>query len=391
MSSTRRQQASGALWRMRPLVLGLLPVVLPLPARAQGYSQNDPWVLRLEASGSRETNANFLPGGQADWLAHAGLSLTHTRRGPKGNLALSATGGLTRYSQERQLNRYDYAANLALDRTLGARTSFRIGDNFSESSSNQIQDLTDAGILLPTAKTRYNRAFGDLTYRLGSRTSLSVNVSHNWVQFDTSALANGWTASGGVSLSWTPAVTNTFSLSGVFMTSHYLTSIADILTGAVGWTRTLSLRSSLSLSGGLSYLLPRDDERSSRPSPYVSVALSKTLERGQVRLTASHGVDQAYGYASERISDQARLNVLRTVGKKLSLNMSAGCGLSRDAYALDTGFTTAQVSLSAAYALRPNIGMSGQYGYRRSDPRGDPPALSGHTLGASLSYGRSWR
>jgi hypothetical protein len=382
-------------WLARRMTLWLawtLPVALtPASAAAQGYSAADPWVLRFDVSGGNDTNATYLPAGPADWLGRVGAFLAHNHRGSKGGFSISASGGYTRYLRTTGLSRPDYSANLTADRTLSQRASFRVTETFTESYSNQIRNLTDAGILLPTAKTRYNYAFGELTYRLGPRTRMVATVSHNWALFDTQALTDGWTLSGSASLNWSPSPSNGFSLMGSYATSNYTNRKADILTAALGWTRTLGRRASMTLNGGVTSLSPRGAAGASRTEPYGTFALTKATQRGQLGFTASHSVDQAYGYGSARVSDQANLNLTRTLTKKLSATMNANVGLSQDPYFSEKRFKTTQAGVEASYAPSPEIALAGRYSFRRSDGLGSYPVYTSHLMGLSLSYGKSWR
>jgi hypothetical protein len=382
-------------WLARRKTLWLawtLPVALtPASAAAQRYSAADPWVLKLDASAGNATNATFLPGGPADWLGRVGASLAYNHRGSKGDFAVSAYGGYTRYLRTTELNRPDYSATLTAGRTLSQRASFRVTETFTESYANQIRNLTDVGILLPTAKTRYNNAFGELTYRASARTRVVATVSHNWAQFDTEGLTDGWTLSSSVSLNWSPSTTNGFSFTGSFATNNYTNRKADILTAALGWTRKLGQRSSMTLNGGVTNLSQRDAGGSSRLNPYGTFTLAKAMQRGQLGFTASHTVDQAFGYGSERVSDQATLNLTRTLTRKLSATMNANVGLSQDPYFSDKRFKTILVGVEASYSVRPEIGLAGRYAFRRNDGQGSYPVYSSHLMGLSLSYGKSWR
>jgi hypothetical protein len=369
-----------------------LPVALtPAPAAAQRYSAADPWVLRFDLSGGNDTNATYLPAGPADWLGRVGAFLAHNHRGSKGNFAISASGGFTRYLRTTELNRPNYSVNLTAGRTLSQRVSFRIAETFTEDYSNQIRNLTDVGILLPTAKTRYNYALGELTYRLGPRTRVVATVSHNWAHFDTQGLTDGWTLSGSASLNWSPSTTNGFSFTASLATTNYTARKADILTAALGWTRTLGRRASMALNGGVTNLTQRGTGISPRLEPYGTFTLAKVTQRGQLGFTAAHSVDQAYGYGSERISDQANLNLTRTLTRKLSATLNAGFGLSQDPYLSDKRFKTVQVGVDASYSPRPEIALAGRYAFRRNDGQGSYPVYSSHLMGLSLSYGKSWR
>lgn len=364
------------------------------PLEAQAVGPTSTWQVLLGLYGTYDTNVDFL---SPDGASAAGLSgrasVAHTRRSPRGQFSFTLRGGGVRYWELTEANRFDGSAGFGASYQLSPRAtlSFNAGGSYMNTDLSQI--LIAAGIQLPRSQTLdYGGGFG-LDLRPGEQTTLGLSARYDRVDFDAPELFDTEAGNAIFSLSQRLSARSTLSLTYGFLRTKDLTGGFDSHQAALGWSRTLGKRLTLSLASGAGYAIEPQTEGSpaERWYYYGTAGLSGQIKRSTLSLQLRRSANPAYGLGGNRLSYGAALSAGIPFGRRAHLSLGGVHTWSEDPVGLDLSskFVSDDANASFSLTFLRRLGLFLGYVSRRYEPEGGAAVVShGGSLGLTWTYKR---
>ena len=367
-------------------------------------SRPRPWDYRLGMGVGYDSNIEFLvPGGPGSLALSPRGDLQRLFWSPRGQLRVRANAGCVGYTEQRDLSRPLLAFDLdgrylsSPVTTLWGRASYDFG--YSDSS----QVLADQGVLLPLMETRTASAAAGAIWRVGRRTSLSLEGRFHGVNFNeetpgSAALVDGRSLRGMAGLTWRigPRATTTLEYSlesdlgrhlrqgeagggeGAYLT-HF---------GSLQWAYLLSSSNAFKVEAGSSYTpAAAQAGLGQRANFYGGAAYVRRVKRSNFVLFARREVTPAFGLGVNRVESRFGIFAWIVMGRDWTLELNG----SHVNPTNPEGTPVVYATSDEAYAsLRRRLGhwveLSTEARYRRRSAVGSLPEVDSLQAGVYLSF-----
>jgi hypothetical protein len=345
--------------------------------------------LQINASlgGGWDSNASFQPDGASSATAFGQAGLARTWLSPKWTTVGNIGGGGSLYQTSTTGNRYQIGAGLNTTGRLGTLTTLTVGAGGGIEYTDFLSDPATDGLVLPLTRTRRLQGQMSLTRALGVRTQLTVGGDYGRYFFESEDLADteGITASAG--LTRTIGLQTSFTLGYGFQANRYeQNDRSQIHTLALGVGRTLSTRTSLSISAGVDRRT--FEEVASRWTFSGNAAFNLQGRRTSLSLGLRRGVAPGPGLGQDRILNMISLVLTSTLRPWATLTLSGSRGLNQDPVDPELDYSADSVNLGLSLRLSQSFGLTPQLRYRRRGEVGVLPAVSTFRVGLALDYSR---
>lgn len=349
------------------------------------------WQVFLGLYGGYATNVDFVtPEDPGDTGLVGRASLAHTRRSERGEVNFSLQGGGVHYRELTDANHLDGAAGLGFRYRLSSRASLGLDASASYLNSDVSQTLIGAGLQLPRTQTLGYGGGLRLDVSPGERTSLGLSVRYDDLDFDAPELLDTESAHAGLVLSRRMSARSSLSLSYGFLRTNDLSQGFDSHEAALGWSRILAPRLTLSLAGGPGYARdPLAGDQGERWYYYGTAGLTGQIRRSTVNLQLRRSSNPAYGLGGNRLSYGASFSAGIPFGRRARLALTGVHTWSEDPIGQASDYVTDDGTAAFTLTFLRRLGLSLGYGYRRNDPE-DKPVVTSHrgAVGLTWSYSR---
>jgi hypothetical protein len=324
--------------------------------------------------GVYEENVGFtIPPGPDDYFGSIQASLTRWRRTRRKEIGVTLGGSGYVYRELKDRNRADGSAALRISSQMTRRMQGSLEGRFSYGHTDTEGLLVGNAILLPLVRTLAGEANGGLSWRLGERTSFSLDGGWQRVDFDSETLIDTqlWTTA--ARLAHQVSRREELSLRVQFMRVEDAVSTRHEPGAFLGLTSRLSKNVSLDLSAGAgrSETVSGVEAAPLSWTAQATAGLTASMRRGFLSLRYQHGLQPVPGLGVTELTDFASLGMVLPVGRVLELiangsfalrgdTGNAGIRRTREADAFGGG------ALRLARRLRLVVGYRFRY---RDDPR----------------------
>jgi hypothetical protein len=329
------------------------------------------FLFSLGIHGGYESNIEFfVPDGPSDAWGTVRASLGHTRRSPRGHFSLSLDGAGTRYQDIRTFDHIDGAGSIAASRRLSERSTLSFSGGASYLPTELSRTLITSGLVLPRDSTLGISGGLGLDVRSGDKGTIAINVLYDSIDFDSPDLLDTQSANGTFRLSRKLSTRSDLSFTYGFLGTFVEDSRFDNHWAALGWTRQVHRRLSLSLASGLGYSREplETDEVAEGWHYYGTAALDGRIRGATVSLQFRRSVNPAYGLGGNLLSYGALLSASIPIGRRALLSFSGVHTWSEDPTSQTEQFVSDDGTGSFSFQFLRDLGMVLAYGYRRSDP-----------------------
>jgi hypothetical protein len=335
------------------------------------------WEPLIVIEGVYEQNVGFTaPPGPDDYFGSIQGSLTRRKGTARTDMRLTLDGAGYAYGEQTSRNRADGGVGLRISSQLTPRVQGRLQGRFGYGHSDTEGALIDNALLLPLVRTITSSAGGELSWRLGERTTWALEAGWQRIDFDSGVLLDTqtWTAITGLS--------RRISEGEALSLRATLTRIVDDVStrhepkATVGLSSRLSRNVFLDLSAGAgrTQTLSGTELQPQQWSAQAAASLTVYVRNGQLSLSYEHGLRPTTGLGVTEITDLVGVNAVLPIGRKLEL-------LARGSFAIRgaTGNEGARRSreadafTGAALRLARRLHLVAGYRFRyRSDPFQEP-------------------
>jgi hypothetical protein len=378
--------------RFACVTAGLLASSAPA-ADAQGVAAapggNVPgWNLVLRATQGYQSNVRFTTQRpQDDFVTRLGAGLGFISTGPRGDVGVSlGTEGLI-YTRLGDLNRINGSLGINGTRILGPTTRLSLSEQGSLRYTDEIDDLSEPGVLLPFTLSFRNRSSMRLEQRIGARTQLGVGVVHELARYRDNEVSDGSRWGPSIVLNRQIGVDSRIGVTGSYIRSARGDFTADIVQGGGEFQTLLSRRLSASLSGGLSRLW---SQGRSRTQPVAGAGLAYTFRRGVLSLNYRHSVNQVFGLGSERVIDSVEMSYSHQLSRTVNGVVGGFWGQHRDIFDPNLDQNAQNVRAGLNWQPRPQLSVNANYSLRRREGTAGV-AVVGHRAAVGVAYAFQWR
>jgi hypothetical protein len=337
------------------------------------------------AQESWNDNGAVLYGPPTDvFLERFGAGFTYVRPTPRSRLALAGRGAGVMYHGMDGHDRFNYAGAGDWTRQLESHTTLALDDSIVSTYSQGPQTLTDVGLVYPFVLSRSNHAGGSVAHDFSKRTSATVDVRHDWVNFAGDPTLVGGTALGAGARVNRQLGDRTSGWVGYRYSDNRAQARHWIgNAGAVGVSHALDSAWTLTGDAGLAHF---QYAQNARWSAVGGVGVAGRFRRDAVTLQYTHTVDQAFGYAQLRAADSARGWYGRTLGRDVSAFAMGIYSHGRDPFGGPFVYETGAATAGLTYDPTRSLGLALDYTwrYRRL---GSGLGVGSHGLNAAVTYG----
>lgn len=397
MSHPRAVEFTGAGLAWAVVVLALAPTVVraQAPARA-GSPGPESWVLSLGVQEGWEKNIRNRANTEndSDTVTRLVGTLAHSRVGPRLTLDFTADGAGNFYRVNNTLNRFNYSGAVGMGYRLSPHTTFGLRESLVSTYTTDLVGFDDQGEILELTLVRRNRASASLAHQISTRSTLSFNARHDYVDFDSDLAIDGKRYGAGLDLSRRFGQATTWTLAANVARSERSGTVADVGVTTLGFRHGFGRFWTASLNGGITYIQGVGESQTRWNG---ESELARRAERSNFSLGYARRVGQAFGLGRERESDVYRLGYDRAIGAKLALAGDFGYTVSRDPFDADFSLKTQSYTAALTYNLSRAWGLRGSYLFRRrtgnvggaNGASGEP--VDGQRAMLSLNYRKAWR
>jgi hypothetical protein len=313
---------------------------------------------------------------------------------PRTELGAGYRGFVRRYLDVSQLNGFDQRGYLSLRRLATKRLTFFLRDSYMDVPTTDEVELN--GIPFARVGSRTNSFAGGVEAKLTRFTSLAARYDLTWVDFDRntdSLLTGGWV--NGLRTEVSHRLNPRASLGG-----EYAVRLADMNEGTrsltfhdVGATFGYALgpATSLSLAGGMSYLLDRTLDET-RTGPYVRAGITHQTERATFGASFQRQFVPSFGFGgssdSQELSAYVRMPVYRN---RAYVQGSASWRRSDPFVASELELDTIWLRSTAGYAVARWLRVESYYAFTRQDSKVTGGEINRHRAGAQVVISQPMR
>jgi len=376
------------VWATIALLASLVPA-----AHAQGMATGPGgpapgWSLVLRATQGYQSNVRFTTQRpQDDFVTRLGAGLGYVGTGPKGQFGINlGTEGLI-YTRLADLNRINGTLGISGTRILGPATRLTVAERGSLRYTDEIDDLSEPGVLLPFTLSFRNRSTLGLEHRIGTRTQVGLGVLHELARFRDNEVSDGSRWGPSLTIGRQIGVDSRVGVAGIFMRSVRGDVTADVAQGNAEFQTLLSRRLSASVSGGLSRLW---SQGRSRTNPVAGAGLAYTFRRGVLSLNYRHAVRQVFGLGSERVIDSVELAYSHQLSRTVSGVVGGFWGEHRDIFDPSLDQNAQNVRAGLNWQVRPQLALNANYSLRRREGTAGV-AVVGHRAAVGVTWAFQWR
>ncbi len=326
---------------------------------------------------------------QSDLVSRVNGSFSHNHVGQKLQLNLAGSGSGLFYKNLNDLNRFSFAGGLSGKYVASPRFNLTFGDTVTDAYTYDTPVLIENGILLPLVHSLTNRALADLDYQLSRRTSLIVNVRHDSVKFNSSALVSGSRLSADtglrrqVSRSQTLGIVYGFNRYSNRDRITYLNTVSGEWIAAV--TRWLDANATIGVGR-----LQDNVQTAARILPVATAGLNGHSERLTAGIRYHRSAYPAYGLGQNRVVDGIALDFSRRIARNVQFLATGGFAISKDPYDDATRIFSQNHLANLSYDVTRDLAIVGGYTFRSRKAKGPSPGVHSNGAHLSLSYGFKW-
>jgi hypothetical protein len=376
---------------------------------------------------------------QDRYVSDLQLTLSHNRKLGRGQFSISG-GGLALRDHLADENILTYMGDIGFNQPMSRNLSVHLRGRTNYTYAQQLQLLTDTGLVLPLELTRTNSGEGGLSLRLSPKvtlnsdaryddisyrvrdtavsvlsfggglgiafslkTHLNFDGHYDQVRFDQSRAGttfgsgfDGNNITAGTSFIHQYTQTQGFSLRYGFARTRVLVNRdAYIHSSSAGWNWAVSPKVTLNLGAGASYYeleteVPSVNITGWTPNADAGLIL-RFRDQGTLNLRYQRAIQPVYGYGQNVTADYFSAVYNRMFGRRFLANTSASYGNRHGINDKTFELKTKIVAANLRYALSRRFDVAGGYEYRNNNRPGPFTRTTTHVGTASLTYGYDWR
>lgn len=280
------------------------------------------WQPLIVLEGVYEQNVGFsTPPGPNDTLGSIQASLSRWRRTPRGDVRLTLEGAGFAYNELSNRNRVDGGGALEIRSRLTHRMQGGLKGRFKYAHSDTESSLIENAVLLPLVRTISYGLDGNLSWRLGDRTTWILDAGWRRIDFDSDTLLDTQTWTAGTSLARRLSEGESLSLHAMLVRIEDSTSTRNDPSASLALSSQLSRRVSLDLSAGagstqtVTEFGPQPREWSAQ----AAASLTVSVRNGQLSLRYEHGLRPTTGLGITELTDLVGVRAVLPIGRKLEL------------------------------------------------------------------------
>ena len=321
--------------------------------------------------GGYESNIEFfVPDGPSDAWGSARASLSHTKRSPRGNFSLSLDGAGTRYQDNRSFDRIDGSGSLAASRQLSERSTLSFSGSASYLPTELSRILITSGVQLPRDSTLGISGGLGLDIRSGEKGTVGFNLRYDRIDFESPRPPGH--------------PVRECDLPAQSQAEHPQRSLVQLRLPP-DLRRGVQVRQPLgrarvdapdppapvlSVASGAGYSREpiETGELAESWHYYGTAGLDGRIRRSTINLQFRRSVNPAYGLGGNVLSYGALLSWSIPIGKARLPDVRGVHTWSEDPTSQTEQFVSDDANASLSFQFVRELGMSLDYGYRRSDP-----------------------
>jgi hypothetical protein len=316
--------------------------------------------------------------------------LTHARGGRRAQWMLAGNVSTLFDQATFSLDRLAYDATLQGTAQAGTRARLILADTLHTDYSDRSPLLIEEGTVLPLVLTRENSARFSADYRLSQRTSLTAELRHDLVGFDSDGLVDRSTGTANAHLRRQVGRAQELSLDYMFQVRDAEGTRGTAQRFAGGWSATgHGGRQTIALSGGLERF-ERLDGDGALNSPWGSVDLALRRPRGTFSLAYEHAVVASYEDVSDRVADTVSLAFSTTLARRLTGTLGTSLSRRRDPETDGPAEDMARASAGVSLLTQSGLELSARYAFESRRRAEIIPWSSRHRVEVDLGFGRVW-
>jgi hypothetical protein len=378
------------------------PLAVPADAQTQTQTQiptpaaqNDSaWILGVDAQQSYESNIQYRPDGDDDFVTRAGATLRRHLESRRGRLDLELGAGGLLYRTHSELDLFTWSVAVDGTRQLSRRSSLQAEARSSQGYARETV-LLDQTLVPPYAVTRTDSGAVSWLYHLARDLEGRLEAEGDHVDFSSPGFVNGWTVTARARVE--QASERAWGLGGA--TEYERTSNAGVryeierLFGI--WRSNLARGLSTRLEAGVAgfRVLDSPDPRldlDTHLTPMATAELAGQLGRSTLAVRLAREIDQTYGLGTVGVTYDARLAYTLRLGSRVDAFATGDYARFLSGSAPLGGPTRAlRTTAGARYVLSDGWALQADYSYWHWY---DPVAGWGnHTVGLAVRRAFDWR
>jgi hypothetical protein len=326
---------------------------------------------------------------ESDLVSRVGANVTHNHKGQRLQLNITANGSGLFYKNLNDLNRFGFAGGLNGAYAASPRLNFTFTDVVTDAYTYDHVVLVENGVLLPLVHSLTNRALGGLVYQLSHRTSAIVNVRHDWVKFDSSALAGGTRLTADSEIRRRVSASHSFGIAYALNRYSNRDRITYLNTVSGTWVATLGRWLDANAAVGVGFL-EDSVEPSNRTLAVAQGGLSAHFRRAALGARYHRSVVPAYGLGRSRLVDAVAIDFNQELSQKFTLLAIADFATNVDPYDSSIRIDSQNHLADLSYALTHRLSLIGGYTYRSRNAKGPSPGIHSNGAHFSFAYGHKW-
>ncbi len=354
--------------------------------------QDEPWAFALGVNGAYEGNALFTgPSDDKQFSNSVYASIGRSWRLRRGDAQLGATATQAFYQDTTSLNDFRYSFVAGLGHMITRRLTWNGSVSLSSGLARDTQELTDAGVVLPsTTTTRSSTGSSLFAYQLTRKSTISWSFATSGVGFSSAAF------NGGAQMTTTGTYARQVGHSQTVGASvDYSRSFNDDLSsdvyGVSGiWSLTTTKGWVVSASGGVRpYSVP--SENTLRLASAFSAGVTKPVRRNQtIGVMYSKSIEQTFGVQrANNLVQTVAANYGVTLHRNVTASFSGTLAQSKDPLNPDLSIIGQVVQGALAYRVLPNLSVSfGSSYYSRKISSAE--RISSTMTSLAVSYNTTW-